>query len=149
MNSQPGMGHSVRNLLLELKRGSGGDATAADSKNYVLPAYNDVLVQTCVDEMNGHIKSMNDQANAAADQNERDGIATNKPPMHVRPSLSLHQDVQEESPQQASVPSAEHCVNTYPAAQTQRYPAASLGSSRQAPPGHIDDGSSSASQKSS
>lgn len=64
-NQQPRMGQSVRNLLLELKRGSGGDATAADSKNYVLPAYNDVLVQTCVDEMNGHYQAMEDQAKAA------------------------------------------------------------------------------------
>ena len=60
------MGQSVVNLLLELKRGSGGDATAADSKNYVLPAYNDVLVQTCVDEMRGHLLALDDQANAVS-----------------------------------------------------------------------------------
>lgn len=106
------MGHSVRNLLLELKRGSGGDATAADSKNYVLPAYNDVLVQTCLDEMNGHVQALEDQVNAVTRQQQRDNESSssssdkpsNKTPMSVRPSLLL---------QSAAIQRHKRCLLTY------------------------------------
>ena len=88
------MGQSVLSLLLELKRGSGGDATAADSRNYVLPAYNDVLVQTCVDEMNGHFQAAEDQAKAV--QRELQGSSNDKSKqkkalMAVGPSMTLQQ----------------------------------------------------------
>lgn len=92
------LGHSARNLLLELKRGSGSDATSSDSKNYVLPAYNGVLVQTCLDELNGHIQDMEDQVAAVTQQ------ASGKPPLSVRPSLLLHQ---------AAVQRHKRCLLTY------------------------------------
>jgi GINS complex subunit 1 len=98
------LGFNVRNLLLELKRGSGGDATASDSNNYVLPAYNDVLVQTCLDEMNGHIQDMEDQAQAVTQQQLGRESEKGKTPMSVRPSLLL---------QQAAVQRHKRCLLTY------------------------------------
>lgn len=98
VNQPPRMGQSVVSLLLELKRGSGGDATAADSKNYVLPAYNDVLVQQCVDEMNGHFQALEDQAKAAhreikgnSDDDRDKQQKKKKALMPVAPSMTLQQ----------------------------------------------------------
>lgn len=101
MSSAPKpLGHSVRELLLELKRGSGGDATGADSNNYVLPAYNDVLVQTCLDEMNDHFNTIKDISESVK---RADGDAK-KPNMRVRPSLTL---------QGAAVDRHKRCLLTY------------------------------------
>jgi len=95
MNNQQHLGSSARELLLELKRGSGGDATAADSKNYVLPAYNDVLVRTCIDDMNGHMNVMADiaaQTKIEKEQRNRDGRSSlASKPADLRPSLFLHE----------------------------------------------------------
>lgn len=109
MSNQPRpLGHSARNLLMELKRGSGGDATAADSKNYVLPAYNDVLVQTCIDEMNGHLQDLEDQVQAVAQRSSSSSStekpSSNKAPMSVRPSLLL---------QNAAIQRYKRCLLTY------------------------------------
>jgi GINS complex subunit 1 len=98
------LGQSARNLLLELKRGSAGDATSFDSKNYVLPAYNDVLVQTCLDEMNGHLQDLEDQVEAVTRNSSREDRNRVKPPQSVRPSLLLHQ---------AAVQRHKRCLLTY------------------------------------
>jgi hypothetical protein len=80
-SSQPPkpLGISLRDLLLELKRSSGGN-----SNNYVLPAYNDALVQTCLDDLNGHLQDLEDQVTAIQQQTDKKSA-----PMSVRPSLLL------------------------------------------------------------
>jgi GINS complex subunit 1 len=74
------LGISLRDLLLELKRSSGGNST-----NYVLPAYNDALVQTCLDDLNDHLQDLEDQVTAVQQQQTDKKSA----PMSVRPSLLL------------------------------------------------------------
>ncbi|CAB9497772.1 GINS protein PSF1 [Seminavis robusta] len=100
MSSQPPkpLGLSVRDLLLELKRGSGGDSAVSDGKNYVLPAYNDILVQTCLDEMNGHLQELEDQVSTVTQRSKE------KTPMSVRPSLLL---------QNAAIQRHKRCLLTY------------------------------------
>ena len=99
-NAPRPLGHSVRDLLLELKRGA--DSSGANGNNYVLPAYNDVLVQVCLDEMNGHLQNLEDQVNAVTQR--RDDDNNNKTPMSVRPSLLL---------QNAAIQRHKRCLLTY------------------------------------
>lgn len=93
-------GRSGMELLLELKRGSddGTTTTSSNKANITLPAYNDVLVQTCIEELNSHLQNLEDQVQAVTSQSQSSQSSNSsptgssskqKPPMSCRPAMLL------------------------------------------------------------
>jgi len=123
-------GHYGRDLLLELKRSSAGDVasttgaaaaagagTGGGGSSTMLPAYNDALVSSALQDLRLHVRALNDQveasaaaAAAAADKGSSGGGSSRqqqqkqKLSMNVRPSILL---------QNAAVQRNKRCLLAY------------------------------------
>jgi hypothetical protein len=84
-------GHHVRDLLLELQRGSvsGGSSSFDSPSQRILPCYNDAGVEAALQDMKLHVQALEDQVQANNNNNNNDTTSHEKPSLAVRPSILL------------------------------------------------------------
>jgi hypothetical protein len=115
-------GQHGRDLLLELKRGEGGNISGDSSSRMRLSAYNDAGVRATLQDLKLHVQALNDQVEAATksssygssqttDSTLPDNSNSNKLALQVRPSVLL---------QNAAILRNKRCLLTYHVVRMQR-----------------------------
>lgn len=94
-----------RELLLELKRTDTAVATSGNDALNSIPAYNDLLVSSALQDLRLHVQALNEQVEAASKSSrDSDDGKPGKPSMEIRPSLML---------QEAAIQRNKRCLLAY------------------------------------